>query len=344
MKPTHTIRPLGVILCAVPFLVVGTLLQAQVPEEPPSAEGEPTEETPVLRIDPEDADAMRARLATLGEVIDDIELRKFQNLIDIFLDASAGGRAAADLYLDCIHEIDFRQAGKREIEFREWRQAHDDTLYDQKFTKALQLQLKYLAITLRAARAEELETVFPLLVEHIEEITSLSAPPGAERFRARDGKPIQFRPSIGGSVFSRRYDLSFALSKLESWELDPFNIGGIYEATILPYLRSEDPGALLSAWRKRIEDEKRMAELREGKAEFDFLRLTLPELEWGMLKDEFQLSPSATTITRLLAHIDRHKATHPKAGSWVEEATSLLSPDKSAPVSEAEAAGPTVGK
>lgn len=292
---------------------------------------------PIPGFTPDELASAASHLSVLSGEIDKITLTKFVELASIFRDAAGGGRTAAGLFIDCKRVIDFEWDDKTRGEAAGWVDDNDEWLYCKAHAAALQVQLNYLALTLQAAattsklesdRERELSELFPLLMDHIDSVIDMPDPPGSSGFKTPKGRRLSFHESLNGSVFDQRYDLHTVFSKLkENWELDPFDIGGIYESSIMPYLRLNAPDQLVSAWQRRIDGERKIAARKEGKAEFNFNRLKLPSLEWGMHKDAFFANPSPQNAGRMIAHISEHKQTHPDAGDWVQEAIFILKGD-----------------
>ncbi len=298
-------------------------------------------------LTPEQLEQIRVQLNTLDTSLQEISFQKNSNLTDIYLQAAASPKSALNFYLDCLQEVNFERLGKRETEFREWKDEFESYLESDELAGLLQIQLRYLAITTEAARAETLADVFPLLTQYVDGLTSMSEIPNpgrprrefrSNRDRDRDRDRGREQPSeengmatlepartVDATVFALRYDLAEELQKKATdWELDFLNVGGIYEKTILPYLRSEKPDQVLIAWQKRMDQEARLAMVYGDAAEEVFRRLTLPELQWGVLRDEYDLGAKAQAVAKMLAHIDAHKSSHPKAADWLAQARDII--------------------
>jgi len=168
-----------------------------------------------------------------------------QSAGDIFLAASMSDKAALELYIRCYKQEFFDKDGRKESDFRDWKDKQEARFRNDSFIEGLRVQLKYLGLSCKASEAKELSEVFGNLMTYVDSLTQLNEMPGNEVMQ-----------SISQSVFARAYELNQQLAKNESWEMVPYNIPGIYEKTILPYLREENPSQLGAAWDKRIEQEK----------------------------------------------------------------------------------------
>ncbi|MDF1811670.1 MAG: hypothetical protein P1V20_05635 [Verrucomicrobiales bacterium] len=265
-----------------------------------------------------------------------------------FRNAASSPKAALELYLKCVKEVDFSRLGKSDSDFREWVEPRKD-LHDFKpFLTALQLQLEYLSLSTRSAHAEDLSKIFPDLTTFLKNMASLDAPP----------HPILDR-NVSTTVFADVYGIDEQLNRSgEQWEPNPMKIGSIYDKTILPYLREARPEALDSAWQNRIATEGNMAKLyytfedemdrfaeriddRRLKEEMkrfvrnkalegaQFTTRDLPLLMWKQLVDRFTYGNKALAAKAMLDHIQKHIA-HDDAMEWMNSLDEMVSNDAAA--------------
>lgn len=340
--PTARHRSLLVLLTVLTVLAAVAIprgdAQSVTPPAPPSGEvpSSPGSTLPP-QLSEEQMATLESQMASLSEQIKEANLKRAIGLVGIIRDAAGGGRSAAGFYADCYKVVRFDWEDKSRSEFLDWEKSNEDWLYDRRAAAAFQLQLNWLALTLQVAVTKDYAKAFSDVLRHVDQVLSLSAPPGSRDFVYKsDGrsKPrnIPFPGGGGaGSIYARCYDLQWLLGDLPNWEPDAFNIGGIYDQTILPYMRAETPERLMSAWQKRIDGERRLAAAMEGAAEYNFERLTLFELQWSMLKDQYLLSPTTVSVGKMLAHINAHKQTHPAAGTWITELHQMLNPSAAPP-------------
>ncbi|MAS94218.1 MAG: hypothetical protein CMO55_13560 [Verrucomicrobiales bacterium] len=257
-------------------------------------------------LTPEQIESLKAKLKSLKENLDNHVSTRNSGAGDAFMNAASDPRAAVDLYINCYKLVNFDREGRSESDFRAWKDDQSDRFRDPQFVESLQHQLRYLALSCDAAEVESVDKVFSSLMSYVDGLSRMEELPGP-----------MLTQSVAGSIFAKAYYLEKLLGKNENWESVPFNIGGIYDRTILPHLRSENPSALMSAWDKRIEQQSRLAMLVEQKKEEqlrgmdrdqarrarnaqnnqrgvlgtldsdDFANRTLPLLKWGKLKDMF---------------------------------------------------------
>lgn len=259
-----------------------------------------------VELTPDQIQSLKARLKSLKENLDTHLTTRNTTAAQTFITAAADPRAAVELYLNCTKMVDYDREGLPETDFRAWKDGQKDRISDPKFVESLQQQLRYLALSCQAAETEDKSKIFAPLMAHVDSLSMLTEPP--------TGAVTQ---SVANSIFARAYYLEDLLGKNENWEPVPINIAGIYNRVIMPYLRTENPTALMNAWDKRIEQETRlvmMLEEQDGKelrglsrdeerkarnaqtkkggalgdhSKEEFTTRTLPQLQWGKFKDMF---------------------------------------------------------
>ena len=259
-----------------------------------------------IELTPDQIQSLKARLKSLKENLDTHLTTRNTTAAQTFITAAADPRAAVELYLNCTKMVDYDREGLPETDFRAWKDGQKDRISDPKFVESLQQQLRYLALSCQAAETEDKSKIFAPLMAHVDSLSMLTEPP--------TGAVTQ---SVANSIFARAYYLEDLLGKNENWESVPINIEGIYNRSIMPYLRKENPTGLMNAWDKRIEQETRLvmmleeqddkelrglsrdeerkarsAQTKKGGALGDhskeeFTTRTLPQLQWGKFKDMF---------------------------------------------------------
>jgi hypothetical protein len=301
-------------------------------------------------LTPDQLEEISAQLAAIRKVLSDQASSRNQNAADVFLAAAGSGKEALELYVKCYKEVNFDREGRKESDFRDWRDKQADRFREDAFIEGLRLQLRYLGLSCKAAEAEELSQVFGSLIAYVDSLSQLEEMPSKEAMQA-----------INSTVFAQAYELDEQLAKNKSWEQVPYNISGIYEKTILPYLRKESPDRLANAWDKRIEQETRVVQFLEKEKEKQlkgsaddkrktrdkqterskgnggnggnvlrthdkefFLRDTLPSLRWGKMVDMFSYGNRPKAALDMLVFI-KENIKSPKAETWMNQFADLLS-------------------
>ncbi len=296
-------------------------------------------------LTPEQVAAVQAQLENLRNTIEGKTSERNRSAWSVFMSASQDNRAAVELLEKCTKIVDYDREGREDSDFRDWQSNQKDRYRDEQYMEGLRLQLRWLAITCKAAEAEELDAILPEVINYVESLTQLSEMPGNAALA-----------SVGGSIFVRSFEIERLIGRNESWEPVPYNIAGIYEKTILPYLRAESPDRLMSAWDKRIDQQTRLVsfikakqeeEIRGGRDEKrkiqdqqrkqqqgrnvlkehdedDFLRETLPQLQWERLVDKYSFIDKVSAAQEMLAFLNDN-VTNKKTIDWLTQFQGLIS-------------------
>lgn len=276
-------------------------------------------------LTPQQIESIRARLKALKADLENHLSSRNSGAGKVFADAAADPKKAVELYLKCEKLVNFDQEGLPESDFRGWKEDNEDRMREPAFVESLQLQLQYLALSCEAAESEEIDAVFSKLLSYVDSLSRMEELP-----------TNALTSSVARSVFAEAYNLENLLGDNEGWEATPFNIGGIYDSTILPHLREENPGALMNAWDKRIEQETRIVMMLEAHKEKqlrgmnrdqqrrtrgnqnrdgglmgrydkdDFINEALPRMEWAKLKDMFLFVDQINGAKAMLDFVEKH--------------------------------------
>ncbi len=281
--------------------------------------------------------------------------------------AATSGDKAYSLYMDCKKSVDFDEKGKTGTEFGEWKRGEGGALHDPESTLALQHQLKWLALTLKASMAEK-ETEVAEVIQQI--------PPYLDAMLA-DWKKMKrhsrvLRDNAADSIYAKYFKLDQIMEVPNNWSTMPGDIDGIYEMTLLPWLREKKNAPLLaSAWQRRIAQITNVIEIEVdqekqrdndpgayvpkafnpprlkpeqrvgGNAEerlLVFKKEGLPRLQWGMHRDAYMLGAEVSASNLLLGLIKSNLG-HPDAPQWLAQLQSLVKgeplPDEANPPSPA---------
>ncbi len=289
---------------------------------------------------------IRKKLETIQSELTSTTSSRNQNAGSVFATAAQSERAAVDLYIQCVKEVNFAREGREDSDFRVWEENQRDNFKDPQFLQGLIVQLRYLALSCQAAEAEKISDIFSNLTSYVDGLSNLSEEPNN----------LLLSP-VGGSVFAKAYNLDAQLARNGNWEPVPFNISGIYDRTILPYLREQHPEQLMAAWDRRIDqqtrivsslDAKKQEALKGGRDDRnrtanqqrqreqgdngkilrehdkdDFIRDTLPNLKWSKLKDQFEYVSQVDATLAMLSFLQEN-LTNPKADDWLNEFNGLI--------------------
>ena len=284
-------------------------------------------------LTPQEREELLKKLEALRASADARVDARFRAAIAAFSSAVSSPSAASDLYLKCIEKVNFTDQKRKSQDFREWKRREGDRLSSAGFSLALQIQLRWLILTLQAASEnsdrDQLAAGARSVLETITGQASVLA----------DHQQI-LSQTVTSSVFARAYEINNI--EVEKWPLAPGDISQIYEEILLPPLRARrQPQELRAAWTRRIQHEMIMREQmpseengsrRVGMASATrsaayerFVAEGLPQLQWEMEVDLFKHGDERTAASRMLAHIENN-ITHKTAAKWGDELVALLSP------------------
>ena len=294
-------------------------------------------------LTPEQIESLKKQIKELKENLHQHLSSIHESAGNVFLQASGSNRGAIELYLRCQKLVNYERKGLKESDFRAWKESQAGRLQSDQFAESLRIQLRYLALSCRAAEVKKISEVFAPLTSYVSSLTQMKESPDQILMN-----------SVANSVFAKAYDLESLLGKNAKWESVPYHIGGIYGKTILPYLREEKPEALMAAWDRRIEqetqlvsfyekqknkelrgknaDEKRKKRNAQKKAggktmaghnKDTFIRETLPNLKWGKLKDMFKYIDQLKGAQAMLAFVKENLET-PNGEKFFQDFLSVI--------------------
>ena len=271
-------------------------------------------------------------------------------------------KATYQYYIDSIKELQFDAVGKRESDWREWRERNEDRLKSTEHIAALHYQVKFLlltsAVALEKDEATGVKKVMPELIEYYDDLTR-------DFDRLEDQRRVLTASALD-SVFAERLKLPLTLPPLQTWIGSPLPVSSVYDGVILPHFRKEkNHSALQAAWDKRIVHEsktlavatgggaldlpaglpagipsdlarrfgfdtgdrkrgQRREETRQRKvSQEDFRKELLPILLWGKNRDALIFGANQASSFNALGRIIRENLAHPEAPKWLAELKTL---------------------
>lgn len=304
--------------------------------------------------DPESAKVL-AEIESLKKLFYEGSDKNNERALAAIKNALSSPKATYEFYMESRKKLDFDDVGKRESDWREWRDKNEDGYKETEHLMARQLQLRYLALTIRASDSLQDEVPFravlPELASFLDSMTG-----SVEKLADQAGV---LRGSVMSSTFAKRMKLDMTVNDDFAWCLSPLNVSRIYDTTVLPFHRSEKNAvALAGAWDKRIgheaklatlaatsgggggmqdlirryrggsdrdrEREERREEQRKSKVgEEDFKTERLPELQWGKTRDALFFGTDRNASLRAMTALVKANLTHERARDWLEELSSL---------------------
>ena len=271
-------------------------------------------------------------------------------------------KATYQYYMDSIKELQFDAVGKRESDWRDWRERNEDRLKSTEHIAALHYQVKFLLLTLAVALEKDettgVQKVMPELIEYYDDLT--------RDFDRLEGQSRVLTASALASVFAERLKLPLSLPPLQTWMDSPLPVSAVYDGVILPHFRKEkNHSALQAAWDKRIIHESKTLALATGGgalglpaglpagipsdlarrfgfdtgdrnrdqrredtrqrkvSQEDFTKERLPTLLWGKNRDALIFGSNQASGFNALGRIIRENLAHAEAPNWLAELKTL---------------------
>ncbi|MEM0970069.1 MAG: hypothetical protein AAGJ31_12000, partial [Verrucomicrobiota bacterium] len=211
----------------------------------------------------------------LGKIVSQIEetltggvSNNNERALSTCIAAAGSPKAAGTFFMECTKVLDFEEAGKRESDWREWRDANEDWIESDDHLLALQLQLRFLILKLqftKAATTDEehqaaaRDQLIPAIMRYYDEV--------AASISQLEGQRSVLTSSVSNSKFAKRLKLDITLDVPEPWVDSPLPVDAVYEQVILPNLRegTKHP-SLMEAWDRRTAHEKGMLAFSNDRA------------------------------------------------------------------------------
>lgn len=304
-----------------------------------------------------ETERLLAEIASTKEVLLDGTSKNNERALSACNAALGSTKATYEFYMAARKQLEFDDAGKRESDWRDWRDQNEERYKSAEHIAALQLQLRYLVLTIRAASGDdEFETLKALGSDLMKYLNALSS--GYEKVGEHADR---LQGSVLDSPIAERLKLNLTAGSSSHWCFSPSDVAGIYDKTILPVIReSGNFSALQSAWdnrmkheaamyvarglvdaaragpggggarfrgrtdaREREREERREGTRLKGEGEETFRDIRLPQLKWGKARDALFYGSSRITALRAMNSHVKANLDHPSAKTWIDELESL---------------------
>ena len=267
------------------------------------------------------------KLEALSETAQESKFGKYTSASTAFEAAASSPAKAYEFYVECYKLINFDRQGKSFSDFRDWKAANLEWLRSTEHATARQLQLKYLALTIRYMNLEDTSKIVVPLKSFIESAVAIekklqgAAPdPGNRRGRpARSFADILYE-GVNASVFAQAYGLDQVIGSVKSWELAPLNLQGHYMTVIIPELHeSGTTTSIEAAWDHYIKLEGTLIANRDDVGlEEEFKSKRLPILLWSKWSDIADHGGRAKAASQMLTLLERY-ISHDQAENWIQD-------------------------
>lgn len=294
---------------------------------PLSAQAEPS-----VLTDPE-RQALIDRLDELRDGAKSNIKTRIDAALAAYVAALSSPQATLEFYISCIESADFKRRGRDAQEFREWKRRNNERLDSDALALALQHQLRWLMLTLKAALEPEAVEMSRGASRALEGIFN-----DAPNLRGQAGL-------LGGNVLESPFSRAYRLEelKVQDWPRSPLPVAQVFEQVILPPLRSVSRlDELETAWQRRIkyeafvvasldraenvdDDDEDEEEARATEAQERFQTETLPQMQWDMHSDLFASGDPRGAAMRMIDHLEGNLA-HSQAREWERDFRLMVDP------------------
>lgn len=271
---------------------------------------------------PVDPAKMLEALEALRENYESSKARLLDEALREIAAAAATPSAATALYRKAMKIADDPAEGTREeakknrnLAASEIRRRENAELREPALQQAIQLHLRYLALTIERSRSDDPAKFIEPAFAHIKAADAL--PPEVA------GQDI-LKADVAKGPFAAYYRLDVLLDVPEQWEGRPTATAAIGNKAILGPLREAKDPRLLAYWDYRIETGADRAAQPNGKDAAEWERRTRPALLWSRARDLLLLGQRNRALGEMFA-ICKNFTDHPDAPEWIDALQTLLS-------------------
>lgn len=272
-----------------------------------------------------DREEILKKIEAIQQQADSMVDKKYQQAMSAFSSAMDNENEALELYLKCEELLNFEKKNKKAADFRDWKKNNQEKHLEAGFRLALQYQLRWLVLSLKAtsenADREKLAIEASKILDDLVKDAEALAPHQAI-----------LNQNALSSIFAQAYQINGI--EIKNWPAAPGSLETVYNNLILPPLRRADRiNHLTTFWQKRINQEaelvlkwKSNGKGKSGEASLEqekFNNETLPQLRWEAEVDVFKVGDQRGASDRMLKLIQEN-ITHKSAPKWIESFADLV--------------------
>jgi len=301
-------------------------------------------------LSPADAVKILGEITAIEQRQKQSELASINEQIAKIESASRSGGAAIAFYQDAIRATKYSGKSGGGYDYADWLKKQDKVLHDRGMQTCVQLHLKYLALTLRAAAGVQRKDLQQPVNDYIKDLMevekllyrkddnkkedSKKATPNTPANAAAFAGWLDLSPQIGEllnkpvntAVFSEWLGLGPLLGRPKNWEMAPGNLTGILDKNLRPFLREQKSRELIVSWDFQISHDEaasRASNLNHEADKFD--SITKPGLRWSRAEDLIVLDQSGQGLQEMIVLI-RTYPQHPDFAKWLARVRDIVTP------------------
>ena len=224
----------------------------------------------------------------------------------------------AKAYEQAVLAVEIQGKGGNEgARMVEWRKQNADQMRDKNFVNALRLELVYISLTWQHASGAKIKELLPALYDYTSQVTPIYDSLWSMNLANK---------GLGDNVFVNYFQIGPYINGLADWEMQPFNVDGIFQKSILPVLRDLKDPRLLAYWDNKIQTEAGRLDSKANSLSINkFNGIRRPTLFWNRAEDELVLGDKDRAVADMLGIIKGHTAP-PDYDKWVAQLTEIVTP------------------
>ncbi len=282
--------------------------------------------------------------------------------------AAASNEAAAAFWESAVLAVQFAGVDREGTAVKDWKKGEGEGLKTKEGANAARLHLVWLGLTIQHAAGAETKQLLPTIVDftrqleaddvaagkladHIDKLKATSGPKkpttGTGKALAEEthGKKLHdsiLRTAVASSPVAQWLQIAEILGDAgkkkkrgddapsSGWEPVPGNVGGIYNAVILPEFRETKDPRIMEYWDIMLR--KNQESLYAGMPAFDEKQKTQiekPKIMWDRTQDMLIIGIKNRAITEMFNIIKAYPQ-HPDAAGWISKLEQIVAPAPSA--------------
>lgn len=269
--------------------------------------------------------------------IGQLEQRRKEGLADVKKQAlqtlqagAANGAAAAKLYGQAVETTKLAGNSAKAQTGADWRKENAELLRSREMQNALQLQLRYLALSLQRGDSDDALKFAAPSLGYARDLADYLAKARGSGPMPREVSDLLNKPAAAG-VFAQWLSLGPWLPAAESWEPAAGNLDGILEKNVRTPWRSAGNSELLETW--DFQAKFHADEITDGGSQHaagQFNTTSLPRLLFSKAVDAAALGMTNRAAREIFEIVQRNPA-HPDFETWVTRLRGLLAASPAQP-------------
>ena len=244
----------------------------------------------------------------------------------------AQGSAALAIYEKAVFTTRFDGAKGSQASYQSWQHEQETALRQDRFSKALDLHLKYLVLSLQAAAGSDPAVMVDPLIDYVHQLWAYQIDAATKEKEGRsesEAKPLVkelLEQGIDQAPLAKFYQVDTLIQKQDTWDKVPGDYPGILRQSVFPELRKAKNPSLTEIWDAWIAHDTAMSNLNpleDQQAHFE--NEDLPKLHWEKAQDTLILGQTEEATNEMLTLI-RSYPLHPDNPSWIAQLRAILQP------------------